>query len=469
MNESSIPSFLLHDILQVRGDATLFWDDKIYQFISFRQEGNKSPLIFVTVLANNSAMIKNYSHMVIKTFTERLLKDVEFNEGSYQQWIVDNFLLDIQNCMKELAGQETDSQIDPPGVSDGAVRQVLNLIDIVKSRMKQRITRPLQQLLSDTYASTFKNLWFEEGAARRINSRNNGKLGRIIEKFNHVTDSVSPELNAAYESLHAVLPQFRHWRRINYRVIKELTNNKSRLGAYKQNTKTLNELRNQLDGMTGHTISIPEFGQQFYNDVEALYDRIKNLVTSDRELMEQINNIQERIENQQTEDTVSSDNRIVIGPYEINHKYSREYFIGEHTGKYIIQGGWGSDYYLFEDAYVAVPLTNYDIINLYRGGQVPPPIVVNTYGPHPFLQDSCRSEQPICMGNTLYSHTNLSPVDRVMYTLEMGKKVLREGHHSLNKNSYYIRMTDPRLVSRIIHKKDLKHHKGVFISRYHKG
>lgn len=469
MNESTIPSFLLHDILQVRGDATLFWDDKIYQFTSLRQEGNKSPLIFVTVLANNSAMIKNYSHIVIKLFTERLLKDVEFNERSYQQWIVDNFLVDVQKCMKELAGRETDSQPDHPEVSDGAVRQVLNLIDIVKCRVKQRMTRPLQQLLSDTYASTFQNLWFEEDSTHRFSSQNNAKLGRIIEKFNHVTDSVSPELNTTYESLHSILPQFRHWRRVNYRVIKELTNNKSRLGSYKQNTKTLNELRNRLDGLTENTVSITEFGQQFYRDVEALYDRIKNLVTSDRELMEQINSIQQRIEKQRIDNTASSEDRIVIGPYEINHKYSREYFIGEHTGKYIIQGGWGSDYYLFEDAYVAVPVTYYDIINLYRGGLVPQPIVVNTYGPHPFLQDSGKSEQPICMGNTLFSHTNLSPVDRVMYTLEMGKKVLREGHHSLNKNSYYIRMTDPRLVSKMIHKKDLKHHKGVFISRYNKG
>ena len=213
-----------------------------------------------------------------------------------------------------------------------------------------------------------------------------------------------------------------------------------------------------------------EFHSLLQDKVNMIYQTAIDSMTM--ESQSALNRLQEIVEPyrcMKNSGLLSSD--FACGDYEIRFNQGI-IFIGEHTRDYLIQSDNLLDYYLFKDAFVAIKFgTLWELLRNKRRGVVPFPMVVNRYGPHLFLRDVNSAEQTICMGNTILSamtNNSLEFVDRIMNMIHMGVKVLRDGYHSKNKNTYYHRFTEAIFNKQIIHQKELAQFKHLYSSKYNR-
>ncbi|MBN2356702.1 hypothetical protein JXO59_11365 [candidate division KSB1 bacterium] len=129
------------------------------------------------------------------------------------------------------------------------------------------------------------------------------------------------------------------------------------------------------------------------------------------------------------------------GDFETRRLSGGEYLFGVHTGCYFMQQSYRSKTFLkFPNALVAVILSNADIRQYSFIRSLPHPVVVNSYGPHPFLRDRHMAFQSICMGNTAiedYAMQQASLPERILNLLFKAAQVMRSGHNSENECTYY--------------------------------
>ncbi|MBN2103757.1 hypothetical protein JW835_06930 [bacterium] len=472
-----IPLFETLEILLHKDEPLFLSNDTIYELIKYSIPNTSArPLNIVLTSGSVQDCIRNDMKQVLKTLLHSILKEWNIDECFFEDLSLYSFLSEIEKRMCEIAACRKFKKTIQLDLLESLQIQEH---DIQNIRMFQSETESALNKISQKYHSGFnyllKNLWIENLFVYQLPHDESLYMQQVL---NDMKALISNNMNDLMGMLYQreMIPEFLRGRRMHRYIIGLLEQDKSFLTNLKSSNRMLKRAKKKIKMKEMPNMSLDIFRKQFYRKVQKQCQKMKAEFLTEKTMIRQLRYMRQILKqmNSMHISLMTEYGQFQCGPFEIRYNGRGQFHFGYHTGQYIMQDGDEpfSQYYLFDDAYVAVPLTKKDIKRGYLGSSIPPPVVVNSYGPHPFLQNPQTKNQVICLGDTAVSELvdKRHPlVDRVMNAILMGVKVMREGHHMKNKNSYYFKLSDPIFSTRRIDKKGLKTYaENSFISKYHK-
>jgi hypothetical protein len=347
----------------------------------------------------------------------------------------------------------------------------LNALVNFETEIENRLVLELDRFLPQ-FCQQLDRLWIEGGQVIRFDPNQEDAIEKVFAKIQDSMCFIFPETSEPNFTFGNDIDFFQN-RMLHYLLFSRISEDTILQGdRFKQAHEWLQTLRSLWTDNGNRLMTIDLFIEQFYEDKRVKLNWCAETLLTDESIKGRAQHFIQSLEKQFFSGLEMFKN-FRCGPFEIRIHGDGRIFIGAHTGQYVMEEriSGKEKYFLFDDAFVAVILSKSDIIRWYHSKGLPGPVVVNAYGAHPFLRQPDASGQFICMGNSLTSDIvgeTLPFVDRVMNSVHMGIKVMREGHHEYNKNNYYHRLSDPKFNDRLISKKDLNKYPEAFIAHYNK-
>jgi hypothetical protein len=380
----------------------------------------------------------------------------DINMDEYEALVL---VSEFRNRMFELANIKPDQEEDA-------------FNRFVQEKRIEKTVSHVQDLLKQEYIKAmpcfreifYPGVWIKQNQIYPLTAGKEEVFEELTHRIAHVYNELFPQLPDLYSSVENnpfIRLHFNSLLFANHSLRRKLQ--RKIQGLWKKVEKKLLTSQAQMT-------TIDQFTSLLDDRVNSTYQVIRDTLQKDSQ--DVLQNLKETMSPYQR--MVSSGlifRDLMCGNYEIRFSPGSVY-IGEHTRDYLIQSENMMNYYYFKDAFVAAKFGSImDLLNSKRRNNIPHPIVANRYGPHLFIKEANTAEQPICMGTTNLNamlDASLPFSDRVMNIIHMGVKVLRDGHHSKNKNNYYHKLTEEIFNNQLVYYTSLGSFKNYYISHYYR-
>jgi hypothetical protein len=450
----NVPVFSFIQKLKSLNGCYLVNRAKIYHILP--QISTKNPKYFVKPSGRTTAYLNKYLYFLVENTAEQVIKEMRIN------W---NFLMPatlelLQKRINENRKfyRKNDSKDYQNGID---LDQILNFMDVLKNLLKNEIRKYAAGLRR--YWAT--GLWIEDDKVYRLKPGHNNFVSETFREIEHKLSDYAPGLKNYLSSKYSNLTNhINEIYSLSSIFQKELPD--YRLDLMDADLKKILEKAkfNLIQGTT--PIKLSEFEKKFYQKVETTVNCLLISVHSDPILQKKKEYILKMMQTYKFPRNAYYIKNYKYFPFEIQYQTPDCILVGIHTGQFIIENYQNGSpfYYLFPDAFVAVQLSQ----SIIKQKNVLPPLVVNRYT-HPFLPEVNAPMQNICLGDTPLNElvgSHNSYIDRIMNYIFIGKKVLREGIHSRNSNTYHHQLSEEIFFPQRIYNYQLKNYKNIIISKY---
>jgi len=438
-----IPPFRLFDMLNKGRTATLLIDGEIYHSCAIQFDKNGPSCTLMSQVYKVDSIKADYRKLLVQKFSDYIMEEVfHISQLELSRFLLTSFKLALNNTLRQVCRHPgLDIEFENRCLKQEALETGMNSIIHLEGQLRRTIERLLKAELPTLWRYSYRTLWIENDTIYPLNGHEHAIQKAIAdikkamdkpifeETFSYEVEFLtnhylirelhsglydlmeeSPSVKRAVQTAGRAYSKFCDYIHKCIEPLEKLSDLQVRFYTYLQDTI--------LPGMLAYFSGL--------NDMRASFDVVRDSVMQ-----------------------IDSLSAIAAGEFsgngfELISLPDGSFYIGKHTGPYIVEH-LGPLYFKFPDAFCGLLFTPKNVPAAVRRNALPRPQIVNAYGPHMFIREIGKRNQPICMGDTLQriAADGNSLMAKVVVTLLYAEKVITQGHHSENTIGPYHTLDKP--------------------------